>query len=117
MRLFFYTGIWFDPDMTRDDGFRRRRDRKRARGSRTSMPVAVRPGERRSLDFVSDTFGAPRKFHMLAVSDDCCRENLCLVADTSISGAHLSNVRTPEMTLPKTKPQIMKSRTADSRYE
>jgi putative transposase len=30
-----------------------------------------------SLDFVSDTFGASRKFRMLAVNDDCCRENLC----------------------------------------
>ena len=39
-------------------GVRRRRGRKRARGSRTPMPVALRPGERWSLDFVSDTFGA-----------------------------------------------------------
>ena len=58
-------------------GVRRRRGRKRARGSRTPMPVALRPGERWSLDFVSDTFGASRKFRMLAVNDDCCRENLC----------------------------------------
>ena len=27
---------------------------------------------------------------MLAVNDDCCRENLCLVADTSISGARVA---------------------------
>ncbi len=33
-------------------------------------------GERWSFDFVSDTFGASRKFRMLAVNDDCCRENL-----------------------------------------
>jgi putative transposase len=43
-----------------------------------------------SVDFVSDTFGASRKFRMLAVSDDCCRENLCLVADTSFSGARVA---------------------------
>ena len=61
-------------------GVRRRRGRKRARGSRTPMPVALRPGERWSLDFVSDTFSACRKFRMLAVNDDCCRENLCLMA-------------------------------------
>ena len=54
------------------------------------MPVALRPGERWSLDFVSDTFGASRKFRMLAVSDDCCRENLCLMADISISGARVA---------------------------
>lgn len=71
-------------------GVRRRRGRKRARGSRTPMPAALRPGERWSLDFVSDTFGASRKFRMLAVNDDCCRENLCLMADTSISGARVA---------------------------
>ena len=71
-------------------GVRRRRGRKRARGSRTPMPVALRPGVRWSLDFVSDTFGASRKFRMLAVNDDYCRENLCLMADTSISGARVA---------------------------
>ena len=71
-------------------GVRRRRGRKRARGTRTPMPVALRPGERWSLDFVSDTFGPARKFRMLAVNDDCCRENLCLMADTSISGARVA---------------------------
>ena len=71
-------------------GVRRRRGRKRARGSRTPMPVALRPGECWSLDFVSDTFGASRKFRMLAVNDNCCRDNLCLMADTSISGARVA---------------------------
>ncbi|WP_372993996.1 IS3 family transposase, partial [Sulfitobacter sp.] len=71
-------------------GVRRRRGRKRARGSRTPMPVALRPGERWSLDFLSDTFGVSRKFRILAVNDDCCRENLCLMADTSISGARVA---------------------------
>ncbi|MFA9232157.1 MAG: integrase core domain-containing protein, partial [Microgenomates group bacterium] len=37
-----------------------------------------------------DTFGACRKFRILAVNDDCCRENLCLAADTSISGARVA---------------------------
>ena len=54
------------------------------------MPVALRPGERWWLAFVSDTFGASRKFRMLAVNDDCCRENLCLRADTSISGVRVA---------------------------
>jgi putative transposase len=39
------------------------------------------------MDFVSDTFGASFKFRTLAVNDDCCRENLCLAGDASISGA------------------------------
>jgi putative transposase len=68
-------------------GVRRRRGQKRARGSRTPMLLALRPGERCSLDFLSDTFGASRKFHMLAVNDDCCRQNIFLMADASISGA------------------------------
>ena len=54
------------------------------------MPVALRPDERWSLDFVSDTFGASRKFRMLAVHDGFCRENLCLMADTSLSGARVA---------------------------
>ena len=54
------------------------------------MPVALRPGERWSLAFASNTFGASRKFRMLAVNDDCCRENLCLRADTSISGVRVA---------------------------
>ena len=76
----------------RDEGLavKRRRGRKRARGTRTPMPKALRPGERWSLDFLSDTFGACRRFRILAVNDDCCRENLCLMADTSISGARVA---------------------------
>jgi len=69
---------------------KRRRGRKRARGSRTPMPAATRPDQRWSLDFLADTFGASRRFRILAVNDDCCRENLCLMADTSISGARVA---------------------------
>ena len=69
---------------------RRRRGRKRARGSRTPMPVPLRPNQRWSLDFLSDTFGACRRFRILAVNDDCCRENLALIADTSISGVRVA---------------------------
>ncbi|EET46567.1 hypothetical protein TR2A62_1818 [Thalassobium sp. R2A62] len=54
------------------------------------MPVAVKPGQRRSLDLLSETFGVFRKFRILAVNDDCCRENLRLMADTSISGARVA---------------------------
>lgn len=76
----------------REEGLsvRRRRGRKRARGSRTPMPVPLCPNQRWSLDFLSDTFGACRRFCILAVNDDCCRENLCLVPDTSISGARVA---------------------------
>ena len=69
---------------------KRRRGRKRAQGTRTPMPQAVRPNARWSLDFLSDSFGASRKFRILAVIDDCSRENLGLIADTSISGARVA---------------------------
>ncbi len=76
----------------REEGLsvRRRRGRKRALGSRTPMPMPLQPNRRWSLDFLSDTFGACRKSRILALNDDCCRENLCLVADTSISGARVA---------------------------
>ena len=69
---------------------RRRRGRKRARGTRVPMPIPNRPNVRWSLDFVSDTFGASRKFRVLAVIDDCTRENLALIADTCLSGARVA---------------------------
>ena len=69
---------------------RRRCGRKRARGTRVPMPIPNRPNVRWSLDFVSDTFGASRKFRILAVNDDCTRENLGLIADTSLSGARVA---------------------------
>jgi putative transposase len=68
----------------------RRRGRKRARGSRTPMPVPLRPNDRWSMDFVADTFGASRRLRILAINDDACRENLCLLGDTSISGARVA---------------------------
>ncbi len=76
----------------REEGLsvKRRRGRKRARGSKTPLPVAAHRGARWSLDFVSDSFGASRKFRILAVINDCTRECLCLVADTSLSGARVA---------------------------
>lgn len=69
---------------------KRRRGRKRARGTTTPMPSASCANARWSLDFVSDSFGAGRKFRILAVIDDCTRECLCLVADTSLSGTRVA---------------------------
>ena len=41
------------------------------------------------MDFVSDTLTDGRRFCILAVMDDFSRECLCLVADTSLSGARV----------------------------
>jgi putative transposase len=69
---------------------RKRNGRKRALGMRAPLAVPSRPNERWSLDFVSDSFTDGRRFRILAVVDDCTRECLALVADTSLSGARVA---------------------------
>jgi len=51
------------------------------------VPTAV--NVRWSLDFVNDVFTNGRRFRILAVVDDFTRENLALIADTSLSGARV----------------------------
>jgi putative transposase len=65
---------------------RRRGGRKRAIGTRAPMMIPLVPNERWSLDFVSDQLTGGRRFRILAIVDDCTRECLALVADTSLSG-------------------------------
>jgi putative transposase len=69
---------------------KRRRGRKRATGTRRPLDTPTRPNERWSLDFVSDVFGEARRFRMLGVIDDCTRECIGLIADTSLSGARVA---------------------------
>ncbi|MGY4327371.1 putative transposase [Bradyrhizobium sp. LB7.2] len=66
---------------------RRRGGRKRAIGTRAPMLVPMTPNDRWSLDFVSDQLTDGRRFRILTVVDDCTRECLALVADTSLSGS------------------------------
>ena len=69
---------------------RRRGGRKRALGTRAPMTMPQAPNQRWSLDFLSDSFTDGRRFRILAVVDDFTRECLCLVADTSLSGARVA---------------------------
>ena len=69
---------------------RRRRGRKRATGTRAAMVLPSRPNERWSLDFASDCLDRNRRFRILVVVDDCTRECLAAVADTSISGTRVA---------------------------
>jgi putative transposase len=69
---------------------RRRGGRKRAMGTRRPMVTPLAPDQRWSLDFVSDQLTDARRFRILAVVDDCTRECLALVADTSISGRRVA---------------------------
>ena len=54
------------------------------------MVVPMAPNDRWSLDFVSDQLTDGRRFRILTVVDDCTRECLALVADTSLSGIRVA---------------------------
>ena len=69
---------------------RKRGGRKRALGTRAPMLVPLLPNQRWSLDFVSDQFTDCRRFRVLTVIDDCTRECIALVADTSLSGKRVA---------------------------
>lgn len=51
------------------------------------------PNERWSPDVLSDLFGPSRRFRILTVIDNCTREWLALVADTSLSGQRVARAR------------------------
>ncbi len=48
------------------------------------MLIRMAANDRWSLDFVSDQFNDGRRFLVLTVVDDCTKECLALVADTSL---------------------------------
>ena len=69
---------------------RRRGGRKRALGTRKPMVMPDGPNQRWSLDFVSDALTDGRRFRVHAVVDVHTRENLALLADTSLSGLRVT---------------------------
>lgn len=87
---------------------RKRGGRKRALGTRRPLALPSRPNERWSLDFVSDAFTDGHRFRVLAVVDDFTRECLCLVADTSLSGARLAR-ELDDLISRRTKPKTIVS--------
>jgi putative transposase len=87
---------------------RKRGGRKRAIGTRAPMLVAMQPNDRWSLDFVSDQFTDGRRFRILAVVDDCTRENLALVADTSLSSLRVAR-ELDRLVLERGKPKMIVS--------
>ncbi len=64
----------------------RRGVRKRVMGTRRPLEIPLVANQRWSLDFVSDQMIDGRHFRILTVIDNCTRECLWLVADTSLSG-------------------------------
>ena len=69
---------------------RRRGGRKRAVGTRRPLEIPLVANQRWSLDFVSDQMTDGRRFRILTVIDNCTRECLGLVADTSLSGRRVA---------------------------
>ena len=69
---------------------RRRGGRKRAIGTRRPIETPLAANKRWSLDFVSDPMTDGRRFRILTVIDNCTRECLALVADTSLSGRRVA---------------------------
>jgi putative transposase len=68
---------------------RKRGGRKRAR-TPAPMVLPMATNMRWSLDFVSDQMTSGRRFRILWVVDDCTRECLALIADTSLSGVRVT---------------------------
>ena len=69
---------------------RRRGGRKRALGTRAPMLAPQCQNDRWSVDFVADQFIDGRRLRIFVVVDDCTRECLALVADSSISGLRVA---------------------------
>jgi len=70
-------------------GVKRRKGRKRAIGTRVPLPRPDGIGQVWSLDFMSDGLADGRRFRVLGVMDQCSRECLGLIADTSLPGARV----------------------------
>jgi putative transposase len=87
---------------------RRRGGRKRAIGTRAPMQIPAAPNDRWSLDFVSDQLTDGRRFRILTVVDDCTRECLALVADTSLSGFRVAR-ELERLTIARGKPNTVVS--------
>lgn len=85
--------------MQRDNG-------KRALEARSRMTLPEAVNQRCLLDFVSDGLFSGRRFRPVAVVDDCTRERLRLVVDTSLSNPRVGR----ELS------QIAEQRLRDGRY-
>lgn len=87
---------------------RRRGGRKRAITTMAPLLIPVAPNDRWLLDFVSDQLTDGRRFRILTVVDDCMRECLALVADTSLSGSRVAR-ELDRLMLERGKPKMIVS--------
>ncbi len=78
----------------REEGLAMRiRQRRRIRWSGPAVsPVAMRPNQRWSIDFVSDRVNTGKVIRMLTMVDDCTRECPAIEVDTSLGGLRVRRV-------------------------
>jgi putative transposase len=78
----------------REEGLalRRKRRRKGAAGARIIIPAPVRPNQKWSMDFVTDSIVTGRKFRALTIVDDYSRECPAIEVDTSLGGRRVVSV-------------------------
>jgi hypothetical protein len=87
-----------------------------APGRRCCSRCCPMTNDRWSLDFVADQLTDGRRFRVPTVIDDCTRECLALVADTSLSGMRVaSELPTVSGSTGTTSLQASRSRTPSSR--
>jgi hypothetical protein len=73
-------------------GYFLRRDGLRVNHKR--LLPAIRPNERRSIDFVADQLGSGERFRVLTITDDYTRQWPATIVDTSISGTRVVRATT-----------------------
>jgi putative transposase len=78
----------------REEGLslRKRKRKKTAAINRVILPAPIRPNERWSMDFVTDSIVTGRRFRALAIVDDYSRECPVIEVDTSLGGARVVGV-------------------------
>jgi putative transposase len=78
----------------REEGLslRKRKRKKTAAMARVILPAPVRPNERWSMDFVTDSIVTERRFRALVIVDDYSRESPAIEVDTSLGGRRVVQV-------------------------
>jgi putative transposase len=78
----------------REEGLQLPRKRRKGFKYERKMPLepASRPNERWSMDFMSDSLYDGRRFRVLTILDNFCRESVGIEVDTSISGERVTRV-------------------------
>jgi transposase InsO family protein len=77
------------------------------------MTAAQLPDDRWSVDFAADRFIDGRRLRILVVVDNCTRECLALIADTSISGIRAAR-KLDRLLVERDKPKMIVSDNAPS---